>query len=120
VLCLDLAWVFSTTNHSYYGKFVSLDALGIVTEIISALEQLGVALFAHASSRNRDEIEEILETKPNKDGYYMCDGSEISKEELEDELDEIDNALDSMDEAINVIQKYFPNAEIGELNTGDY
>jgi hypothetical protein len=107
-------------NENYYENFTSLDALDIVSEIIVSLEKLGIALFEYAHCRNRNEIEDILQTKPNKDGYYFIDDLELTKEELENELDEIDSALNSMDEAIEVIQDYFQHAEIGELNTGDY
>jgi hypothetical protein len=104
--------IFTNKNKSYYEKFIALDCLDIVTEIISALEKLGVSLFSYASCRNKDEIEEILETSPNEDGYYTIDRSDVSKEELEDELDEIESSLNSIYEAIQDIQQYFPNAEV--------
>jgi len=112
--------IFTNKNKSFYEEFIALDPLEVVTELISSLEELGSALFANASVRNRDEIEEILETSPDEDGYYFVGVSEYTKEELEEELEEIDRTTDSMYEAIETIQRYFPNASIGDLNTGDY
>jgi len=113
--------IFTDKNKTYYNKFTSLDRLGIVTELLSALEDLGVALHDQARCRfSLDQIDEIKETSLFKDGNYYYEGEEISEEELDDEADELNSAFERMDSAIETIQKYFPNAEISDFNTGNY
>jgi hypothetical protein len=113
--------IFAKKNKTYYEKFTALDELNMVTRLVSALEELGEALHDHARCRFvLEQIEEIKETASFKDGIYFYEGEEISEEELNDEIDENNSANERMDDAIQVIKFFFPNAEIGELNTGDY
>jgi hypothetical protein len=118
---ISAAAIFANKNKTYYEKFTALDKLDAVTSLISALEELGQALYDHARCRFvLEQIEEIKETASFKDGIYFYEGEEISEEELNDEIDQNNSANERMDDAIQVIKSFFPNAEIGEFNTGDY
>jgi len=113
--------IFNKRNSTYFDSFTKLDPLKFVYHLISTLEELGIAFYAHASCEfDSFQVGELLTEKPNSDGKYVLYGSEYDKEELESMAQESDDAEDDIQSAKSTLQEYFPEIEIGELNTGDY
>jgi len=120
-LNLSASKIFSNQNTSYFKNFTKLDPINIVYQLISALEDLGIAFYAHAScALDSFQVGELLTEKTNSDGKYILYGSEYDKDELESMAQESDEAEEDIQSAESTLQEYFPEIDIGELNTGDY
>jgi hypothetical protein len=67
--------IFCKKNKTYFEIFTALDEFDMVTRLISALEELGEALYDHARCRFvLEQIGEIQETAVFKDGIYFYEG----------------------------------------------
>ena len=120
-LNISASKVFNNKNSTYFESFTKLDPLNFVYQLISTLEELGLAFYAHASCEfDSFQVGELLAEKPNSDGKYIRYGSEYDKEELELMAQESDDAEDDIQSAKSTLEEYFPEIDIGELNTGDY
>lgn len=86
-------------------------------------EGLGDAiLFMALLPVNIDELEAALDEEPDDDGlYWLEDGDEgLSAEEIQTMISRYETDEEVYDVFKESISAYFPNIEMGDLDTGDY
>lgn len=115
--------VFDLTygDQNYIDEFTLDDHFEIISDIVNALSNLGIAFFESDSvPSNETDLYQAIESEPDEDGYYHLewDDEDYTKEELEEFLAEIERQEKIMKENEKIIHIFFPDAY--EFNTGDY
>jgi hypothetical protein len=94
-------------------SFVSLDHAGLVDDLITALEELGMGFERWDSlPLNPGELQELLDSDRESEDF--------SREEIADLLEEYETADTIVEDSAWTINQFFPNLDVNELNTGDY
>ena len=111
-------------DDDYVAEFTKLDHNNLVEDLISNLDLTGGSLFEwdHLPLDNPDFADELLSEPVNEDDKIVGEdtGEEYTKGEIEDIIKEYDKLDDDQDGYMKVINFFFPQCELGELNTGDY
>jgi hypothetical protein len=101
----------------YFKSFMALDYCNVTRTIIKGLHDVGYGLFEKASiPGNPDEWPE----EANEDGLYLIDDEEFTENELESFKNSYEEADELMDEGLRSLKLFFPDLDLGDLNTGDY
>ena len=115
-------------DHGFMDRFTQHDVYECVSDLIHAVDKLGVSLFAYAGMPvGPDEIQNTLDLGPKENDLYQLEDCGVSindegftKEELIQMLEEANGYLDDIDKSIEGINIFFPECYSGDLNTGDY
>ncbi len=108
-------------DDAYIEEFTEDDHLEVVSDIVRALFDLGVAFFENDSiPSNETDLYQAIESEPDEEGFYHLewDDEDYTKEQLEEFLEEKERQNEIMKESEEIIQLFFPDAY--EFNTGDY
>lgn len=107
----------------YISKFTEHDYYDLLADFAEALEQLSQAMFQYAHlPYDEYAINIALDDGPKSDGLYYVDGDNegLTKEEIEEFLEQYTDCQNRGDDALKVINAFFPQCQWGDLNTGDY
>jgi hypothetical protein len=116
------------SEDGYIDRFVEHDMFELVSDFVTAIHDLGAAMFAYDSlPANEETIEQSISGGPASDGFYYIDqeidssdGEAYSFDEMKEFLEEYGAQYQEMLRAINVIQIFFPKCDFEDMNTGDY
>jgi len=111
------------TDQKYISQFTEKDVLKVVKFFLKALDDLSLAMFEFDHLPGSFEsINQALNKENIKDGLHYIEGEDegYTTDEINQLIIEYDFNNDNLNEALKKIRIFFPQCEIGELNTGDY
>jgi hypothetical protein len=111
------------TDQKYINQFTEKDVLKVVKFFLKALDDLSLAMFEFDHLPGSfDSINQALNKENIKDGLHYIEGVDegYTTDEINQLIIEYDFNNDNLNEALEKIRIFFPQCEIGELNTGDY
>lgn len=116
-------------DSDYVDKFTQHDCYDAIEYLLGAINNLGQVFFDRDHlPGNIEYVEMALDRGPDDDGLYYIkdydddkvDDEGYQREQLEDIKDEFIYADEREKEAAKMINIFFPDLDISELNTGDY
>ena len=110
-------------DHKYINQFTEKDVLKVVKFFLKALDDLSLAIFDFDQLPGSFEsIGQALNKENIKDGLHYIEGENegYTTNEINQLIIKYDFNNDNLNEALEKIRIFFPQCEIGELNTGDY
>jgi hypothetical protein len=115
-------------DHGYMDRLTQHDVYECVSDLIHAVDKLGVAMFNYDSTPDQDKLENILNSGPDQHGVYqlrsldgeILENDEYSKEEIIYLLEQIIVSEKEEEDSMKIINIFFPECYQGDLNTGDY
>ena len=111
------------TDQKYISQFTEKDVLKVVKFFLKTLDDLSLAMFEFDHLPGSFEsINQALNKENIKDGLHYIEGEDegYTTDEINQLIIEYDFNNDNLNEALEKIRIFFPQCEIGELNTGDY
>lgn len=108
-------------NMRFMQKFCKYDYARVIPSLLESLYEFGCNARGWDSlPLNPELVQDILDVGPDSDDMFEIDDEKMSKEQVQEILEDFAHYEEFGNEHLHTLQTYFPELTWGDLNTQDY